>query len=395
MEERQEYAVLKIVVHSDRCYMSADYIRGEPLVVWLRHHPGIPRTQLYDWIRKLAGDLEHFHECRGNPSYQYVNPYSMIVGEDDRVYLLDLGSSEQQEMLRLMQRRTVRERFLSPENRYYQKASVGEDIYGFGRTIQYLLSASVVEPALGRWEEIRFQRIVSGCVNRNMKRTFHSFGEITERLPAPKERRQKLPPVRKLLIAAAVVVVAGAAGLQAAGRTAERTEEKEGDVTGDLSDTDHNDREDIQDYTAQILQMQEQWDVEKQEMTEEYHARERELIYEIALLYFVELENYTRSGEIMEEAPEPGPFEQDFTKLCAYLDNRIPSVTERDMELLLERMKTEAPDPSDERYAYCIARGQEELAARRGESYEEGQDGTDEEAQAEEEPEASETAETD
>ena len=75
--------------------------------------------------------MKHFHQCRGNPSYQYVNPYSIIVGENEKLYLLDLGSRDQEELLHLMQRRYVRENFLSPDNQYYQKASVREDIYGF------------------------------------------------------------------------------------------------------------------------------------------------------------------------------------------------------------------------------------------------------------------------
>ena len=120
MEEKRNYEILKFVMHGDKCYISTDIVNGKPLIVWLKYNAHITKEQFYEWARQIIADLDHFHRCRGNPCYQYVNPYSVIVGEDGKVYLLDLASKEQEDMMHLMQRRYVRENFLSPENQYNQ-----------------------------------------------------------------------------------------------------------------------------------------------------------------------------------------------------------------------------------------------------------------------------------
>ena len=82
MEEKRNYEILKFVMHGDKCYMSTDIVKGKPLIVWLKYHGHITKEQFYEWARQIIADLDHFHRCRGNPCYQYVNPYSVIVGED-------------------------------------------------------------------------------------------------------------------------------------------------------------------------------------------------------------------------------------------------------------------------------------------------------------------------
>ena len=56
------------------------------------------------------------------------------------LHFLDMSVESNEKMLVQMNRRSVRENFLPPEVNYYQAASIELDIYGLGRTIQYLLS---------------------------------------------------------------------------------------------------------------------------------------------------------------------------------------------------------------------------------------------------------------
>lgn len=380
MEERQGYDVLKIVEHSDRCYMSTDYVRGKTLVVWLKYHPQIGKEQLYRWMRGLLEDLEHFHRCRGNPCYQYVNPYSIIVGEDEKLYLLDLGSRQQEDLLHVMQRRYVRENFLSPENQYYQKASVREDIYGLGKTMQYLLSAVEVEPSLSRMEEVRLQKLISRCLNRDSKKSYQTIQELSKHFPnTTKQRKNHKTLGKKILLTVAMLIVI-VAGIRLVGERSLTQEDKKGEqLSGDLSDTGDNNNKSDADYREEIRQKQEQWDTEKQEIEQEYKVRERKILYELALLYFVELEDYQKSKEVVEEMEEPDEFAGDFVKLCGYLDGQMPFVQSEDMKELLSRMEEEVPDPEDERYAYCIARGYESLEEGEGEDTEENADENEEE----------------
>lgn len=363
MEEKQGYDVLKIVVHSDRCYMSTDYIRGKPLILWLKYHPQIEKERLYRWMRGLLDELEHFHRCRGNPCYQYVNPYSIIVGEDEKLHLLDLGSKEQDEMLHVMQRRNVREHFLSPENQYYQKVSVQEDIYGFGKTLQYVLSVIEVEPALGRLEEARFQKIISRCLNQNSKKNYQTIQELSEHFPNKKKTKESRKPLAgKMLVCAAVLMGAAALGMQFAGDQKSERERKRGEeISGKLSDTEGNNGKSSADYREEMQQKQEQWNEEKQEIEEAAYEREKELTYELALLYFVELEDYQKSKEVMETVGQSEKFAEDFIKLCELMDGQAPFATKQDMEQLLEQLEAELPASEDERYIGCITRGRQLL----------------------------------
>lgn len=379
MEERQGYDVLKIVKHSDRCYMSTDYVKGKVLVVWLKYHPQIGKEQLYRWMRGLLENLEHFHRCRGNPCYQYVNPYSIIVGEDEKLYLLDLGSRQQEDMLHVMQRRYVRENFLSPENQYYQKASVREDIYGLGKTIQYLLSAVEVEPSLGRVEEIRLKKFISRCLDQDSKKSYQTIQELSKYFPNTKKQRKIHKALSKKILFAAAVVVIIASGIRFAGERALAQKNEKGEqLSGELSDTENNNYKSDADYREEIREKQKQWDTEKQEIEQEFKIRERELLYELALLYFVELEDYQKSKEAVEEMEEPDEFAGDFAKLCGYLDGQMPFAQSEDMKELLSRMEKEVPDSEDERYAYCIARGYESLEESGEEITDENDDGNEE-----------------
>ena len=69
-------------------------------------------------LKEIAGQLASFHRCRGNPCYQYVNPYSIVRSEDGRIYFLDMQSEANRSKMIFMQRRDIREYFLPPDEKY-------------------------------------------------------------------------------------------------------------------------------------------------------------------------------------------------------------------------------------------------------------------------------------
>ena len=100
------------------------------------------------------------------------------------------------ETLRKVQRRSVREHFLPPGADYYQEASVKLDIYGLGKTYQYLLSISEPLPALTKREEARFHRIISRCLCGQSRRTYTQMSELCRQLPAYQIPQNKIPRKR-------------------------------------------------------------------------------------------------------------------------------------------------------------------------------------------------------
>lgn len=212
MAYEQGYDVLRLIEHSESCYVSSEYVRGRTLIRYIREEKEIEKEQLFAWMRKMAGTLACVHKCRGAPCYQYVNPYSMIIAEDEELYFLDLKAASNQEMLIRMQKRTIREHFLPEEEAYYQRASVTLDLYGLARTYQYLLAETEVLPDLNKKEILKLEKIISRCLNRQSKKACQSAQEIKRMIPSYKNEEEKERSKGKyfrkwLYIAAAVVVI--------------------------------------------------------------------------------------------------------------------------------------------------------------------------------------------
>ena len=114
MAGKEGYDVLRLIEHGQMCYISSEYVGGKVLAVWLKAHPNITKERLFSLIRNITNQLCMIHRCRIKPYYQYVNPYSVVVTEEGELYFLDLEAGSNEEQLRLMQRRAVREAFLPP-----------------------------------------------------------------------------------------------------------------------------------------------------------------------------------------------------------------------------------------------------------------------------------------
>ena len=139
MQQKESYDVLRLIEHGQICYISSENVQGRTLARYLKYHPVMEKKEMFLLLKAIAEQLELI---RGNPCYQYVNPYSIILAEDGRVYFLDMKAETNMKQVVFMQRRDMREYFLPPEENYYQNASKELDIYGLGKTFQYILASS-------------------------------------------------------------------------------------------------------------------------------------------------------------------------------------------------------------------------------------------------------------
>lgn len=368
MEEKRNYEILKFVMHGDKCYMSTDIVKGKPLIVWLKYHAHITKEQFYEWARQIIADLDHFHRCRGNPCYQYVNPYSVIVGEDRKVYLLDLASKEQEDMMHLMQRRYVRENFLSPENQYYQKSEEKEDIYGFGKMIQYVLSSVELEPELKFLESVRIQKIITRCLDKQGKKRYQKLSDLSGQFSLS-EKRNGSKKIMYVMIALAVIGLLVLSGNRIVSCISGQSRRQGGQDTK-LADTERKEDMKAQAYQEQFQELKEQWETERKELQDESSKREQELLYDLAFVYFSQMKDYEVCSRYLEEMKEPDAFAKDMVRLCGMMsradgedDNTEKRTEDEDesVEMLLERMRQEIPDEEDERYAECIEFAKEQL----------------------------------
>ena len=368
MEEKRNYEILKFVMHGDKCYISTDIVNGKPLIVWLKYHAHITKEQFYEWARQIIADLDHFHRCRGNPCYQYMNPYSVIVGEDRKVYLLDLASKEQEDMMHLMQRRYVRENFLSPENQYYQKSEEKEDIYGFGKTIQYVLSSVELEPEFKFLESVRIQKIITRCLDKQGKKRYQKLSDLSGQFSLS-EKRNGSKKIMYAMIALAVIGLLVLSGNRIASCISGQSR-RQGGQDMKLADTERKEGAEEQVYLEQLQESEEQWEAEREELQDESNKREQELLYDLAFVYFSQMKDYEVCSRYLEEMKEPDAFAKDMVRLCGMMsraDGEEKNTEKRtvdeeeSIEMLLERMRQEIPDEEDERYAECIEFAKEQL----------------------------------
>lgn len=214
MEVKEEYDVLRLIEHNQVCYISSECVKGKTLPQWIKYRPGVRKEELFQIIGGIAGQLSQIHRCRKKPCYRYVNPYSIVVSEDGKVFFLDMNAVSNTGQLRIMKRRTVREHFLPPDEPYYQKESVGLDIYGFGRTLQYLFSETDMDPPLNRKEESKFLKIITRCLDINSKKSFQNVSEIQKLIPKcvqskTGKRRREGYAFRFATVTAGFCVIAG------------------------------------------------------------------------------------------------------------------------------------------------------------------------------------------
>ena len=83
---KEMYEVLKFIEHGLRCRQSMDCVQGTILLSYLKENPRIDKTVLIDWFRELAVSVDQYHRSHGRQNYRYLNPCSVIVSEDGRLF---------------------------------------------------------------------------------------------------------------------------------------------------------------------------------------------------------------------------------------------------------------------------------------------------------------------
>lgn len=271
-------------------------------------------------------------------------------------------------MMHLMQRRYVRENFLSPENQYYQKSEEKEDIYGFGKMLQYVLSSVELEPELKFLESVRIQKIITRCLDKQGKKRYQKLSDLSGQFSLS-EKRNGSKKIMYVMITLAVIGLLVLSGNRIVSCISGQSRRQGGQDTK-LADTERKEDMKAQAYQEQFQELKEQWETERKELQDESSKREQELLYDLAFVYFSQMKDYEVCSRYLEEMKEPDAFAKDMVRLCGMMsradgeDDNTEKRTEDEeesVEMLLERMRQEIPDEEDERYAECIEFAKEQL----------------------------------
>lgn len=181
------YEVIRFVRHQNRCHPAMDCVPGQLLIYRVQQYPEMEKKEALEWARKLAEQLEMYHHCKNGQPYRYLNPYSVLVTRDGDVALLDLEAQSNEFVLRNMQKRAMRNHFVRPIVHIKESERQFLDLYGYGKTVQFILANVKIRPALTRGEERRLARVIEKCTCENPKKQFVELEQIKKELPVARE----------------------------------------------------------------------------------------------------------------------------------------------------------------------------------------------------------------
>lgn len=194
MEEM--YEVLKFIEHRTTCRRSLDCVQGVSLIRRMKTHPGMDRRGLLVWFREIARCVDQYHRSGSGQDYRYLNPYSIIVTEEDGLRLLDLEAPDNASVIKQMQTGAVRDHFVRPVYDLGISRNHEADLFAYGKTIQFMLAYTEVRPSLTRLEEMKLQRVISRCTGESGKR-YSDFGQVLKALPQIPEAEFAKPQGKK------------------------------------------------------------------------------------------------------------------------------------------------------------------------------------------------------
>lgn len=199
------YDVLKFVEHGGKCRASMDCERGRLLIQRLGDSRGITKEQLFKWFKQLVCELEKYHRYQNGKCYRYLNPYSILVTEEEKIMLLDLSSKSSGFVFKNMQMPAMRKHFLSPASAV-ENTAPDEEFYNLGKTIQFMLARTEDYITLTRRETYLLSRIIDKCLGENPKKKYKNLKQVHKELPNITLKRVKKQNKKTILIILAIVL---------------------------------------------------------------------------------------------------------------------------------------------------------------------------------------------
>lgn len=239
MSREQTYEVFRFIEYGTQCRQSLDCIHGLLLIDYLKEYPRVEKDCLFGWFRQLGLLLEQYQCCKKGRCYRYLNPYSVLVA-DENVFLLDLESPENEAALKNMQKRTVNSHFVRPVFERKADTAVQTDLFCMGKLMQFILSYAEVYPVLARREEHLLRRVIQKCLGESA-RSFESFVQLQKALPQLKEKQksEKNGRSRYLVFAGSLAVLCAGVSFFVSGKdtASEKAEMMQKDMQEDGSES--------------------------------------------------------------------------------------------------------------------------------------------------------------
>lgn len=187
-----------------------DCVSGQLLFYRLKGKPEIEKITLFEWMGELLVQLEQYQRCRNNRGYRYVNPYSVLVTREDRLLLLDLEAESNAFVMKNLQKQAMRSHFVKPIVHIKENIKMSLDLYGYGKTVQFIMANTEITPALSGREAHRIERMIEKCLGEHTQKQYEDLRQVLKEIPVMKEREEG---VRKKRVVILTAISLGALGI--------------------------------------------------------------------------------------------------------------------------------------------------------------------------------------
>lgn len=202
MKNQAEYAVLRFINQNSGYNIIHDYVRGSTVIQFAKKGNRVHKETVFIWLEQLATQLEHFVNSEEGQNYGEVNPYAVIVTEDNKILLLDLEADSNNDLIKKMRKKNIRSLFVAEGHVLSRNTHVEDDFYGFSQVLKFMVDCCCESEYFTRSEEKSLIHIMNLCL-KQQKYEKNLWNEIKKELrklrsrvshceTRPKKRRMRI-----------------------------------------------------------------------------------------------------------------------------------------------------------------------------------------------------------
>ncbi|WP_216238660.1 hypothetical protein [Faecalicatena faecalis] len=207
MVTTENYEVLRFIEHGGKSRIIMDCASGQLLVQRLKDCSGMTKDQVFKWFRVLTEEAEKYSRCKNGQTYRYLNPYSILVTEEENLLLLDMSAESNANIIKYMQTPKVRKHFTKPIVQINENTRLSADLYSLGKTIQFILAHTEAYISLTRREEYLLSGIIEKCLGTNPKKKYENLRQVQKEISNITCKQEKKQRKKSILIIAAIVLL--------------------------------------------------------------------------------------------------------------------------------------------------------------------------------------------
>ncbi len=199
--------ITDLIYNDDLTGIVMEYISGPTLDKYCATHR-VSTKQMYNWMIQIAEALKYIHDISPTILYMDCKPSNIILGEDNRLHLVDLGSAY---ICNVSDKRRLSGTipYAPPEQRDCKNVDIRSDIYALGMTVSRLSGIAGKRPGIvelikhrliGNDMHVTLSYIISRCIESDPDKRYQSDDELLYHLRHPRAITYRLPSIKEVLL---------------------------------------------------------------------------------------------------------------------------------------------------------------------------------------------------